>query len=164
MRTYPFLCFVILMSVSCSLFQRTTKKQSEKLYKSSSNLVMNSKAKTNTVKHTEQLHTQKDTVINDYYVRFWPKGNLTFLPSGGFSGEFDSVQLKGKLQVMSNSSALMLKDEEKNEIKHKKLQANQNENFSSKDVAKTSSMDVKLLIFVAFLLLGGLFFWLRKKI
>lgn len=162
MRTYPLLCLLILISTSCSLFQHTTKKQREKLYKASSSLAVNTTAKTNTVKHTEQLKTQKDTALADYYMRFWPKGNLTFLPSGGFSGEFDSIQLKGKLQVMRNSTASVLTNEQKNEIKHKKLQADQDEHFSSNDISKTSAMDLKLLIFVAFILLAGLFFWLRK--
>jgi hypothetical protein len=162
MRTSSLLCLVILISTSCSLFQRTTKNSSESSQKNSSSLRMNTAAETNMVKHIEQLQTQKDTVLADYSIRFWPKGELTFLPSGGFSGEFDSVQLKGKLKMLSNSSASVRTDEQKNEIKHENLQADQNENFSKKAVLKTNSIDMKMLFFIAFVLLAGLYFWLRK--
>lgn len=158
----PLLFFLLLINTSCSLFQRTTKNQTESIQKASSSLAMSTAVNTNTAKHTEQLQMQKDTVLSGYAIRFWPKGNLTFWPSGGFSGEFDSIQLKGKLKMSSNSSSLISTDEQKNEIKRKNLHADQNKNISTSDVTKTSSIDIKFIFFTVFVLLAGLFFWLRK--
>lgn len=158
----PLLFFLLLISTSCSLFQHTTKNQSESSQKASSSLEMSTAVKTNTAKHTEQVQTQKDTVLAGYAIRFWPKGNLTFWPSGGFSGEFDSIQLKGKVKMLRNSSASVSTNELKNEIKRENLRANQNKNFSTRDVTKTSSTDIKLIFFTVFMLLAGLYFWLRK--
>lgn len=97
--------FIMCFGNGCGLLQKTTKTTSQSSESANSLSTLKTAAETSSTASAKLLKFKKDSVNADYSIQFWPKGALVFLPEGGFSGNFDSVKVRGNLRKISRSAS-----------------------------------------------------------
>lgn len=127
-RSVDLWLFVAAISImcfgnGCGLLQKTTKTTSQSSESANSLSSLKTKAETSSTANAKQLKFKQDSVNADYSIQFWPKGALVFLPEGGFSGDFDSVKVQGKLKKISKSAVSLNHQETQNGTLHTDLKA-----------------------------------------
>ncbi|SDZ84791.1 hypothetical protein [Pedobacter hartonius] len=92
---------------SCFLLRRNTKSTDESYNKVTNTTDSNVTVSTNKRKNMQQFIYRKDSAGADYTIQFWPKGVFNFSPGTGFTGEFDSILMKGKQKQLIETTGTL---------------------------------------------------------
>ena len=162
MKIYCLLPAIVLMTSGCGLFKRTTKTLSKTHQTAQRSTRLESTEEINTVVDSKRIRFQKDSVQTGYSIQFWPKGKLTFLPDGGFSGEFDSVLWKGNFMKTSRSAEIMTAiGQQKLNLKTAK-ETSQHSSFDQSNLVKQSLPEWKMVIIGLAVAILLLIYWVKR--
>lgn len=163
MKTFLFCVSLLLFTASCSLFKQTTKTTDKA--GGQTNQVNQVQASSNQIStdKSQRLLLLKDTIKDNYAIRFWPKGMLKFSPYGGLEGEFDSVLMNGNLNILRNSSEMLTHNREQKAIVSGSLKQTSSNSFWRNQAEKISQWNWKWVITGIILLLLGLIWLFRER-
>lgn len=157
MRRYLIFFLAISQLCACNLLKRTDSTVNKSHASQSGQMQMSS------LQENNRLITSASNTLEikgreaDYRVQFWPKGNFTFSPQGGFSGTADSVIVSGRSAThtaAAASAAMKIQDKGKTKTSY----AHQEKTvLDLSEKKKSSSPSWKLLLpaIVLLLLLAG---------
>lgn len=164
MKYLKYLILIIGFNLSCNLFKqsvKTTSTNDEEYDKTTSVKTVKESAVN---KQEQSINFYKDSVRDDYAIRFWPKGDLAFTTGKGFYGQFDSVLMTGKYMQESEATGIKTMSGQQNDKTNYDKEEKLSYNTSQKNEIKKSFNDYILfflsLIFIVFGLLWG---WRRLK-
>ena len=103
---------LLLLFTACTLFKRSSKISDQSFNNSSKNIDLHASSATDKKTSSRQYTFHNDSVSADYTIRLWPRGTANFSPTGGFSGQFDSIQVVGRQQMLQSSAKLQVDVEE----------------------------------------------------
>lgn len=158
-----FLSVLVLIIISgCGVFKRNTKTTAERFNSATSQTKMQTTAEITRVKAGQQLIFKRDSIGADYTMRLWPKGNLSFSPGGGFTGQFDSILLVGKQKQQRVTAQSVSTHEQENDKISTTLTQESKKESGEKNRAKTSTPDIKWIGGILVLIVI-VFFMLKKR-
>ena len=156
---YVFLVFIY----GCSLFRQTTTSTDEASFNAAQLIKIKAAGEHEQSSTTQTLRLEKDSANAFYNVRLWPKGKLLFSPENGFNGEFDSVQMTGYSNKLSEKAdhSTVNKVQRENYIVDMRKKFNQN-SAAFHQVKK--SFPGYFWIVAGLVLMVIVVFWVRKAI
>lgn len=96
---------MLLFFTACTLFKEKSFYRSDSLYRQSGKLEMKEELDLNS--HKFIISNSLDSSSAEFYTEIYPRGNFSYSPSKGFSGQADLLRFSGKtrnLQKMLDSS------------------------------------------------------------
>lgn len=162
MRNLCVLWAVLTVISSCSLF-KASKKTTSKTHQTTNDLTkFDGTIQTNTITKSTQISYKKDSARMGYTIQFWPKGKLEFSLTNGFSGDFDSVVLKGNLMEIGRSAQVMASTgQQKSTVKAAIIDSQQSVSDRAKTI-KQSSFQWKVVLAAVLIVIFLLFYWFRR--
>jgi len=156
-----YLIYILVFLITCcSVFRRSTKTTDENVQSSRFKSNFSTEIEAQKSKKMQYFTFKHDSIQADYTVRLWPKGNINFSGSEGFTGSFDSILITGKRQGSLNSINRLNVDEKGGLKTNRNLQTDQNEKSVQKQIVAMNSPNVKWIIIstVIFLIVAVLVF------
>jgi len=164
MKIIIFLLLLSMIMGGCSLFKNTSKTTEEKSQKVKSEREGNTASATSSIRNGKRIVFRKDSAQTGYTIRFWPKGELKFLPDEGFAGEFDSIWMQGNQKRVTGLAETLNTMEQESGKTTADFKEAINAKSSQGSMYKKSSPDIKSIIIIV-CMLSVLFLWLlRRKI
>jgi len=158
MNRWNIAVMMLFVFTSCALFKRTEKTAGQShLSQSNLNQLSNTEESTR-LTNASTMRYLKDSSQLAYSIQLWPKGKFTFLPDGGFSGEFDSVKLQGNRtgkSLLTDSSRTGFFE---NRHSRSKSISKSNSTADQKNTFMKSLPDIKIIILFSIALSALLIF------
>lgn len=157
---------VILLTVStlcsCTLFKRTTKTTDQTHAASMSLSKLTHLEEQSRQTDARKMKYQRDSTQLAYSIQLWPKGTLTFLPGGGFTGEFDHIILQGNQNQISQFVEKTKVGDLQKAVKKTEVDTRQEQKSDTLMKTKQSSPAFKVIIVSLIVVIAGLFFWIKR--
>lgn len=148
---------------SCALFKKTDSSSAKSSGVVDSTVVYSDKSKNYVTTNTDSFLQKNDSLSSEYSIKFWPRGQLSFSPSGVLNGEMDSILVKGKGFYKNVSSELTHINVKNSLDVNKKLISVKNTITKDEKKQKTSSFSWKWIIFFALGIGTAVFLWLKLR-
>jgi len=155
--------FILLFGLctACTLFKRSSKTTDQSFNNSSNKIDLYASSATDKKTDSRQYTFHNDSVSADYTMRLWPRGTASFSPTGGFSGQFDSIQVVGRQRKLQSSAKLRVNVEELKQKATIDLQQKEQIKSRNKRVEKAKSPQKLLVIFLVVFVFLAIFITTR---
>jgi len=157
---------MILLLSSCGLMKNTnveTQKSRELLSQEGSLDLLD---KRNLKSNSKAFSFSKATGSLDYNVQIWPKGNISFSPDKGFSGEAEKIEVKGMAKGSRMATAVLTAEQTDKSERQVSIALKDKHILQQKAIVKKSSPSWKWPLAGLILLasVGGLIYKKMMKI
>ncbi|SEA51790.1 hypothetical protein [Pedobacter hartonius] len=98
MRTSLYGLPLVILSSGCSLFKNTSTAIENSHQLSSTEKELKVIQQKDWLSKSEGVAFYQDTGSRNYAIQIWPKGNFTFSPGAGFSGEAEKILVEGNIK------------------------------------------------------------------
>lgn len=138
MKYYLFYVLLLSLSVGCGLFSNTRASKEKAYLRQANKTDLEILEQKNLIKDSTGFIFYADSARHDYTIQFWPKGRFTFTAENGFSGEADSILIKGSSREQVGYSRMVrLQEKDQGSVKGKLLASNKT---SLEHTVKTNSV------------------------
>ncbi|WP_158800623.1 hypothetical protein [Pedobacter sp. L105] len=150
------------MLTSCALLKRNSRTSNKTEQETNSVTRLATTSEIKNITNANEVVYQKDSIQAGYSIWFWPKGKFSFLPTGGVTGEFDSVLLKGNLQQIRKSTQTVAVQQAQKENTQATGLANSRSSATTKETVRQSIPEVKLIV-IGFIVLALLLIYIFRR-
>ncbi|CAM4425653.1 hypothetical protein SAMN06265348_12140 [Pedobacter westerhofensis] len=155
---------LLITTSGCAVLKKTGKK-SEESY-SNINTLTDHQQSYSAMKQKagNELVYKRDSAEGNYTVRLWPKGTFNFSPDGGFSGELDSIVMKGKQNKVTSATTLSNTSElEKDQMAARNQQTKKIRSGNKKE-EKVAVPDGKLILILVGIAGLAIYFTIKGRL
>jgi len=157
------IALAMLTICSCTLLKRNSKTTDEDFTSSSDITELSSSAESSKRSSGQHMVSTQDSTGAAYSILFWPRGKIDFSTAGGFSGEFDSIQLKGRQRRLTKKydiTSIRVEEAARSKVDFKQKQKLEK---GSKHVSRLEIPDAKVVL-VFMILCMVLFILIRSRL
>lgn len=163
MKFVVFMVVVALCLSNCGLLRNSSKSSNEVLYKKLGQSDLKYIKQKEVSEELNVVANFKDSLIQDYEIQIWPKGNFSFSKDLRFVGEAEKVQIKGRANRLKEHNKTFNNQLKINTKQVLEDQHNRKEVLTQKESSKQTRPSWKWIAIFSILIVVG-FACIKKKI